>query len=162
MNAILKSAHAMRSTLEELVGQLNHATMVTPLSRHFLCRIRRSCANNKHLKSINISDEVLANSCCWMHFLELASMGISMNLIIERRPNNIFILDSCEHRIRGYSLKTRSAFYFKIPAHLWFEVSNNVLKHLAKIVVIWKGVLEREVTECSCTFSGMDSASTIG
>ena len=71
-----------------------------------------------------------------MRFLNFSQSGISINLVLERRPGGIYITDSCECGIGGFSLKTGRAFRWCIPPHLRFRVSNNMLEHIAEIVEI--------------------------
>jgi hypothetical protein len=40
LRTILRNRHCSKEVLESLEGQLNHASYVTPLARHFLPRIR--------------------------------------------------------------------------------------------------------------------------
>ena len=88
-------------------------------------------------------------------------MGISINLIIERLPNHIFITDSCENGIGGFSLKTDQAYRFELPDHLKGRASNNILEYLAKIVCIWIGIIENEVIPLDYVFSCTDNTSAI-
>ena len=66
----------------------------------------------------------------------MANDGININLLVERQPNHLFITDSCENGIGGFSLKSGRAFRFEIPNHLKGRVSNNVLEHLALTLCI--------------------------
>ena len=107
-----------------------------PLARYFAGRIHRSCLAHEHRKRINMTKEALSDLSLWLRFLKLAQSGISINLVLERRPDGIYITDSCEHVIGGFSLKTGGAFRWSISPHLRFRVSNNVLEHVAEIVAI--------------------------
>ena len=64
-----------------------------------------------------------------------------MNLVIERKPGSMFITDSCENGIGGFSLKIDRADVFKFPAHLKGWSNDNVLECLAEIVSIWVGTI---------------------
>ena len=91
----------------------------------------------------------------------MANDGININLLVEREPNHLFITDSCENGIGGFSLKSGRAFRFEIPNHLKGRVSNNVLDHLAEIVTTWLSILHGEVHPIDCCFSGTDSTTAI-
>ena len=87
---------------------------------------------------------------------------MSISNVLERRPDNICIIDSFKHGIGGFSLLTGRAFRFKIPPHLRFKVSNNILECLAEIVATWLGIIEGELVEHACAFSVTDNTSAIG
>ena len=141
---------------------MNHAAFVIPLSRHYLNRLRNLLTRLKHHHQIHLTKEAILDLKLWLRFLRLAHDGVSINLIIERRPDSLFVTDSCECGLGGFSVKTGRAFRFEIPPHLRFKVSNNVLEYLAEVVAIWLGVLEGEVTEESCVFAGTDNTSAVG
>ena len=162
INSILKSGKVAPKKLESLIGRLNHAAFVIPLCRHFLNRLRNLLSRLKHHKLIHLTKETLADLCLWLNFLKQANNGISINLIIERRPDCIFVTDACEHGIGGFSVRTGNAFRFDIPKHLLFRVSNNVPEYLAEIVAVWLGILDGEVRENSCVCSGTDNTSAVG
>ena len=74
----------------------------------------------------------------------------------------MFITDSCECGLGGFSIGTGRAFRYKTPENLRFRVSNNVLEFLAEVVAIWLGSLDSEVSSGSCAFSGTDNTSAVG
>ena len=93
---------------------------------------------------------------CW------ANNSIFINLIIEHSPNSIFITDACDYGLEGFSVRTRKVFYYKIPAHLRFHISNNMLKFLSEVIAIKLGVLDKEVKEEFSIFIGTDNTSAVG
>ena len=93
--------------------------------------------------------------------MSLAYSDIDINLIVERRPDQICITNSWEYGIGGFSIKIGKVFWYEIPSRLRLKVSNNVLEYLAEIVAIWKGVLDREISSGSCIFSSMDNTSVV-
>ena len=80
-----------------------------------------------------------------MEFLKKARKGISINIIIDRRPTNIFAMDSCENGIGGFSAETGKAFRHEITNNLRFKVSNNVIEFLSEVIDVWLGSLNDEV-----------------
>ena len=106
--------------LDNLVRRLNRAAFFVPLSRHFLGRIHRLKDRHKGWKKIILTNEVSKDLELWKRFLKLVQSGTSIKLFLERRPNAIFITDSCEHAIGGFSMKTGRAFCFELPEHLRF------------------------------------------
>ena len=75
-----------------------------------------------------------------LKLLSLAHSGISINIIIEHITDNIFIANSCEHRMGAFSMRSSWVFY-EMLSNLHFYVSNNDLKFLAKMVAMRLGVL---------------------
>ena len=162
INTILDLNFVLPKDLESLIGRLNHAAFVIPLSRHYLNRLRNLHSRLKHHKHIHLTKEVVLDLQLWLHFLHRAHEGISINLIIERQPDCIFVTESCEYGLGGFSMKTGKAFRYEIPYYLRFRVSNNVLEYLAEVIAVWLGVLDGEVQDESCVFSGTDNTSAVG
>jgi hypothetical protein len=78
--------------LESCIGRLNHAAYVIPLSHHFLGRLyaRITPAKPKR-QQLTLSQVELDDLKTWLHFLDNARTGISMNLLTHRTPTNIGI-----------------------------------------------------------------------
>jgi hypothetical protein len=73
-----------RDKLESLIGRLNHASFVIPLSRHFLNRLRtflKSSAQGK--QQFTLASEDIADLQLWVGFLSRAHEGISLNRIVK-------------------------------------------------------------------------------
>lgn len=149
--------------LHSLVSRLNHAALVILMARYFLGRIRRLLLRKyKKDQIITLSAEILEDLTLWLQFLEKANTGISINLLVECYPSQIYITDSYENGIGGYSLLTGRAWRFELPSHLKGHVSNNILEYLAEIVGIWMGILDGEVKKDDCIFSCTDNTSAVG
>ena len=106
INSVLVATSASFNELDSLVGHLNHVAIVISLAEHFIGRIRYLKDNYKQCKRIRLTPKIIRDLHLWLHFLSLAQDGISINLVLERRPDSIFIMDSCEYGIGGFSLKT--------------------------------------------------------
>ena len=101
---ISKQADATPKPLETLIGRLNHAANIIPLSRHFLGRIRATqlaAATHGH-KPFRLSHQILADLKLWLKLLAVAHQGISLNLLVPRHSTITFITDACTHGIGGY------------------------------------------------------------
>ena len=76
--------------LDTLERQLDHAARMLPLARHFLTHVRAARHSRANKKSwTKLTKPVLANLVLWMELLGRVSVGISMNLIVARRPNRV-------------------------------------------------------------------------
>ena len=80
---ILSEGGASYKSLETILGRLNHAAFVMPLSRHYLNHLRNFMTHLKHHKITHISKEVRLDLKLWLTFLDRARLGISMNLIVD-------------------------------------------------------------------------------
>jgi len=136
--------------------------MVIPLSRYFLGCICYLLEHFIYCKYIRLTPEVIADLKLWLYFLEKAHTGISINLVLECRPDNIFITDSYDYSIGSFLMKTGRVFWFQIPEHLHFRVSNNILEYLVEIIAVWLSILQGKVVEGSYSFSVTDSMIAIG
>ena len=102
INTVIETRFAAYKDLDTIVGRLNHAACIIPMSRHFLSRIR-SClrTSNKWCKRIALTDEAIKDLILWLKLLVKAKEGISMNLICFRSPNRRYRTDSCERGMGG-------------------------------------------------------------
>ena len=72
---------------------------------------------------MSVASEAMADLKLCLTFLKLANKFISLNLLIERQPANIFATESHKYRIG-----VGRAFRYEVPIHLWLSTSNNVLE----------------------------------
>ena len=108
---ILKNKCVTKGDLDSLIGRLNHAAMIMPLARHFLGRLRHLASKGfRKNKRLCLSKAVIEDLTLWLKFLSMAHEGIDINLLIERQPNHLFVTDSCENGIGGFSMKSGRAF----------------------------------------------------
>jgi hypothetical protein len=125
--------------LHTLVGRLNHAAYVIPLSRHFLGRLRERLHRGLHARQyVLFNNEEVSDLLLWSRFLFAAHQGISMNLLTLRKPSKGGLSDSCPFGMGGFTWKGR-AWRLRIPPEcLLHGVSeaNNVLEFLAMAVTI--------------------------
>jgi hypothetical protein len=94
-------------------------------------------------------------------FLHKAFTGINMNLISFRRPRHIYQLDSCPHRLGGYSHKG-FAWRLKLKEQHRFRASNNLLKFIPSIITCWIDMMTKHLQPGDCVLSMMDSTKTAG
>jgi hypothetical protein len=95
--------------VDTLVGRLNHAAAIMPMSRHFLGRLRdRIDRNVSRQAPVLFAKKELKDLRLWQRLLTKASLGISMNLIVARSPSHVCWSDACPFGLGGYSLSGRA------------------------------------------------------
>ena len=144
---VMKSSSITREVLESMIGRLTHASYVVPLSRHFLQRFRQRLnvvRDRAPAHIIRLSDEELSDVKLWMHLLQQARQGISLNGIVFRHPTRLTLSDSCPLGLGGFTSEGR-AWRLKVnPASRTSSScqANNVLEFLAMVITVWLSLLE--------------------
>jgi len=126
--------------LESLVGRLNHAASIIPLSRHFLNEIRNRCVRGPKRGKVQI--RLTAEEKCdlelWESFLTIANKGISINLLVIRNPTRMAWSDSCPFGLGGYTL-AGTAWRIRVPKEAQYygdDSVNNVLEFLGMAISV--------------------------
>ena len=153
--------------LESIVGRLNHASHVIPMSRHFLNELRAKCLSvpRKKAQGVRLAKEEFKDLKLWLDFLEAARSGISINLLVERTPTRIAWSDSCPFGLGGYTLRGR-AWRIRVPpgCHGRGDDSvNNVLEFLGMAISVMTLLVEasEEGEEFPCLLVLGDNTSAI-
>jgi hypothetical protein len=139
--SVIARRHASRQETESLIGRLNHASYVIPLSRHFLNEVRLKCLNvprRANRQTVRFTDDEIADLELWEEFLDSAHKGLSINLLVVRTPTRIAWSDSCPFGLGGYTL-SGTAWRIKIPRDCPFygdDTVNNVLEFLGMAISI--------------------------
>lgn len=164
LEQMIKTKGCAKGDLDTMEGQLNHAAYIIPLARHFLTRIRAARLSRANKKSwVKFTESVLADLALWLKLLAKAHTGISMNLIVTRRPNRICWSDSCPFGIGGFLLRSGRAWRIRIPKESILYGSaliNNLLEFIGMAVNIWLECLEAD--DQDCILASGDSTSAIG
>jgi hypothetical protein len=165
--SVLETGTVTFGSLESIVGRLNHAGYVIPMSRHFLNRLRlRLEARGNKRQRLTLNHEELEDLTLWLTFLAMAHRGISFNRMTIRQPTRLGFSDSCPFGLGGFSLSGR-AWRLKIPPDCAFYGAseiNNLLEFLAMMLNIWLIVLDCQATGASeeCILALGDNTSGIG
>jgi hypothetical protein len=139
--SVIARRHASRQETESLIGRLNHASYVIPLSRHFLNEVRLKCLNvprRANRQTVRFTEDEIADLELWEEFLDSAHKGLSINLLVVRTPTRIAWSDSCPFGLGGYTL-SGTAWRIKIPRDCPFygdDTVNNVLEFLGMAISI--------------------------
>ena len=147
--------------LNNLVGRLNHACNIIPLGNHFLNRLRAKIDNKRNRKSfVKLESRHLEDLRLWEEILKRTNEGISINLIVNRRPTKIYLSDSCPFGLGGFSASSGRAWRLKLPSELIGKVSNNLLEFIAEVICMWLDTHEGRMNDLDycCAFGGNTSA----
>ena len=140
LDRVIREDRATQQETESLIGRLNHASFLIPLSRHFLNEIRVKCLSvpRKKGQHIRFTKEELEDLVLWQHFLRSAREGISINLLVVRTPTRLAWSDSCPFGLGGYTLGGY-AWRVRVPRDCNFygdDSVNNVLEFLGMAISI--------------------------
>ena len=140
LDKVITSGSATQQETESMIGRLNHASFLIPLSRHFLNEIRSKCLSvpRRRGQHIRFTEEEVKDLTLWREFLDTARQGISINLLVLRTPTQIAWSDSCPFGLGGYTLKGK-AWRIKIPKECAFygdDSVNNVLELLGMAISV--------------------------
>ena len=116
---MLKSGKSSFKELERMVGRMVHVGVVIPQIHHFMSRLRGAMRRATSHRSLKLSKLVKDDLKLMMFFLERASVGIHMNILVHRKPTKVYRSDSCPAGMGGYS-SDGFAWRLYIPPHLRF------------------------------------------
>ncbi len=155
------TARQLQNFLETKIGRLVHLGMAIPFVHHFL-----SCLRDLHLTAIwqqlvKINGEYSKDLQLMLNFLKMANAGISLNSIAFQQPTHVYRSDSCPAGLGGYSHEG-FAWRWYLPENLKFRASNNLLEHLAAIILPWVDILAGRLNSQDCNLSMTDSTTTEG
>jgi hypothetical protein len=165
--AIIAVKRTTFGELESTLGRLNHVGYIIPLARHFLTRLRLRINKRRHKnQQLSLNQEELADLDLWLHFLQHAQGGISLNRITTRQPSKICWSDSCPFGIGGFLL-SGLAWRIQIPSTspiYGADIANNVLEFLGMMITVWLALLECNQlgSKHECILALGDNTSAIG
>jgi hypothetical protein len=151
-----------KKVLEVIIGRLNHAASILPMSRHFLSRITFIAAKACYYKKIFLKQQLLEDLQLWLKILEKLKEGISMNLLTFRPPDIYIWTDACEFGIGGYSSPRGRAWSWPIPIELQHRAHINLLEFIAATTGIWIEIMEGGVEPQDCILAFGDNTSAMG
>lgn len=166
LREVISAGCATSESLESLIGRLNHASFLVPLSRHFLNDVRKKIKPGRWMKkrTVRLSHSEIEDLKLWEQFLITANRGISMNLLTIRQPSSIGWSDSCPFGLGGYTLRGR-AWRLKIPPSSPLygdDTVNNALEFLGMAVTTLLLLEEMKEQPFPCLLALGDNTSAIG
>ena len=108
-----------------------------------------------------MQDYHLQGFAIWQSFLRSAFNGISINNILERKPDHILVSDSCPHSLGGLSITKGWAWRLQITEELLGKVTNNFLEWLAEVVTTKLAIYFNDIISSGCMIPVGDSTSAL-
>lgn len=158
---ILSAEWTTHKELESLIGRLTHLSVIVPHVKHFLSRLRHLMERAENRRGIKVAKVYADDLKLHLDFLAVARQGISMNLLVHRRPTRAYRSDACPAGIGGYSNKGR-AWRWPLPKHLQFRATLNFLEFIASVIGPWIDIIEGDLEEFECFVSMTDSTTSDG
>jgi hypothetical protein len=103
--------------VESIIGHLRHLGMAIPFVHHFLSRLHDLQVWAKSRRLIPITNNCQRDLELMINIIKIAHDGISMNIIVYRRPTHIYHSDSCPAGLGGYSDSSIFWRYYLKPEH---------------------------------------------
>ena len=106
LHVLIKSGETTIKALESIIGRLNHAAYVIPLSRHFLNRLRSRLERmgpTHPTQTFRLTMDELKDAELWVTFLAQARVGISLKCLSLHQPSQVAISDSYPFVLGGFT-----------------------------------------------------------
>jgi len=163
IQSLLHSKKSSHKHLEKTVGRINHvASIIQPL-RHYMGRLYQALHRSKSSHGwTSFRQTELDDLETVLKFLGLAHRGISMNILVFRKPTVIYRSDASEFGIGGYNLISGIAWRLELPLDCHSITSLNSLEFLACLISIWIEHFHKVLEPESCLLSQTDSTSALG
>ena len=161
--SIIKAKSVSFKLLETVLGRLENVAIILTMFRHFLNNIRSlqiKASKSKHNQKL--SKNALAEFELGRTFLKKAHNGISMNNIVFREPNRIYIGDASEHGLGGMCTRNGKAWRFLIPEKLRGRAHINLLEFLIQVVSIWVDIDDNNINAHDCLLAMGDNTTAAG
>ena len=148
--------------LEQLIGKLNHAAAIIPMTRNFLAPLRDALGQASQFGYTSLSQLERHTLLFWELILIYAGDGISLNLLSLRMPNQICIADACSHGMGGFSCNSGRAWQFSIPTRLQNKRHINFLEFLSCITTQLLEIFENRSRPGDCFLGQGDNTTSMG
>ena len=165
VDKMLDSGWTSHEQLELMVGRLNHVAAIIPMGRHFLNWLQNWLQHPQLRKQkLSLGKDELGDLRTFKVILRKANKGISLNLLVHRRPTAMGVSNSCPYGLGGFLLNS-FAWRLRIPRKsvLWGDNQiNNTLEFLAMAINILLLIRDSQEGEFDCLLVLGDNSSAIG
>ena len=134
-----------------MLGRLENVAIILVMLGHFLNNIRGlQIKATKSQHNQKLTKNAVAEFHLGQKLLKKSHQGVSMNNIVFRKPNRIYIGDASEHGLGGMNMLNGKAWRFLIPEHLRGRAHINLLESLIQVISIWVDIDEDNVNKHDC------------
>lgn len=130
--------------------------------RHFLGRIRHALMRSSKHKWTTLRASEKSDLHLTQAFLDEAKNGISMNILVFRKPNITLRSEASEFGLEGYNIISGNTWTIKIPPDCDIRTPLYSLEFLACVITIWIETINFRIAPESCILSQTDSTSASG
>ena len=146
--------------LEKLIGKLNHAAFIIPLSRYFLNRLRHSQNLSEKFGPQSLSLGTKEDMEFFKEILSIMSTkGVSIPNVTHALPDYICWSDASSYGLGGFNHEG-VAWQWKIPKHWKDKLSINLLEFIAAVITIMLSLKNKEKDQKILAFT--DNSSALG
>ena len=153
-----------QSPLESILGRLEQIAMIIKMFGHFLNNIwslqLKASEKNHNIKitgAANKEDLKLV-----LKFLKRAEQGVTMNTMVFRKLDHIYIGNASEHGLGGFALRDSRAWRYIISPNLKGRAHINLLEFIVQVVSIWIDNLENKINKHDCLLAIGDNTTEAG
>ena len=160
----LTRPHVTPEVLASLVGRLNHVCFVIPDARHFMNHLQKmkQVAEDRG-RSIQISLGAKKDLQLWLQFLEYAASGISINLVVFRKPTLQSLSDASPWGIGGLSPTTLVGWRHEFTELKQRSFTMNCKEHIGVVVdSIIQAKYDTSKADFPCYLHRSDNTSAVG
>ena len=136
LDELLSLERVRQKQLESMLGKLNHAAFIIPLSRYFLNRLRHTETLSKKFGPQKLSQGTREDISLFKDLLSIMSLeGSSIQNITHSLPDIFCWSDACEFGLGGFN-SNGLAWQWEIPKKLQGRASINLLEFIASVITI--------------------------
>jgi hypothetical protein len=163
INKFIKSKKAHFKSLESTLGRINHVACILHPMRHYMgCLYQALQRSSKSRGWTSFSTEELEDLRLIVSFLHYANRGVSLNVLVFRKPTIIYRSDASEFGLGGYNVTSGIGWRLELPVDCRLCSSLNSLEFLSSLISIWMDHFYQITEPEDCILSQTDSSTTMG
>ena len=160
LGILLSSDKMSQKHLERMIGKVNHAAFIIPLSRYFLNRLRHTKLLSKKFGQQKLSNGTKEDIIIFKDLLAIMSTeGTSFQNITHSLPDIFCWSDTCKFGLGGYD-NNGKAWQWQIPHNLTGRASINLLEFITSVITIKFSLKNLDKNKKIFTFT--DNSSALG
>jgi hypothetical protein len=163
IDKFIKSKKAHFKSLESTVGRINHVACILHPMRHYMGRLYQALQRSTKSQGwTSFSSEELEDLRLIISFLHYANRGVSLNILVFRKPTIIYRSDASEFGLGGYNVTSGIGWRLELPVDCHLRSSLNSLEFLSSLISIWMDHFHQIIEPEDCILSQTDSSTAMG